>query len=151
LDPGNAFFIAVARVTEVSIGIMTTAAISHLVLPVSLSASLWRAVAAARAELADYASALLGGAATTSQRTKLLGGVIAIQNPCASAVFEDRDIRRRRGALRRLDTALLDVVDVGYLVGRSLHRLRHAGTLRGPALDEGLAKAAAAVESWGNG
>src|SRR5215468_10463666 len=102
LDPGNAFFIAVARVTEVSIGIMTTAAISHLVLPVSLSASLRRAVAAARAELADYASALLGGAATTSQRTKLLGRVIAIQNLCASAVFEDRDIRRRRGALRRL-------------------------------------------------
>src|SRR5262245_10501551 len=87
LDPGSAFFIAVARVTEISLGIMTTAAISHLVLPVSLSASLWRAVAAARAELADYASALLGGAATTSQRTKLLGGVIAIQNLCASAVF----------------------------------------------------------------
>src|SRR5712692_11946093 len=50
LDPGNAFFTAVARVTEISLGIMTTAAISHLVLPVSLADSLRRAVAAGRAE-----------------------------------------------------------------------------------------------------
>src|SRR5215831_7666029 len=30
LDPGNAFFIAVGRVTEISLGIMMTAVISHL-------------------------------------------------------------------------------------------------------------------------
>src|SRR5262249_59407790 len=60
LDPGNAFFIAVARVTEISLGIMTTAAISHLVLPVSLAESLRHAVATARTELAEYGAALLG-------------------------------------------------------------------------------------------
>src|SRR6267154_1221710 len=80
LDPGNAFFTAVARVTEISLGIMTTAAISHLVLPVSLADSLRRAVATGRAELADYATALLGGRDTTSLWTKLLGQVIAIEN-----------------------------------------------------------------------
>src|SRR6202030_3865323 len=62
LDAGDAFFIAVARVTEVSLGIMTTAAISHLVLPVSLADSLRRAVATGRSELADYAAVLLRGA-----------------------------------------------------------------------------------------
>src|SRR6185295_3475357 len=79
LDPGNAFFIAVARVTEISLGIITTAAISHLVLPVSLTASLRSAIATGRAELADYAAALLRGVDTTPQRTKLVGRVIEIQ------------------------------------------------------------------------
>src|SRR5262249_46313226 len=36
LDAGNAFYTAVARVTEISLGIMVTAAISHIVLPESL-------------------------------------------------------------------------------------------------------------------
>src|SRR5713101_4591009 len=59
LDPGDAFFIAQARVTEISLGIMTTAAISHLVLPMSLAQSLHRAVTSGRTELADAAVALL--------------------------------------------------------------------------------------------
>src|SRR5713226_4433035 len=67
LDPGNAFFIAVARVTEISLGIMTTAVISHLLLPVSLADSLRRAIATGRAELADYAAALLRGADATQE------------------------------------------------------------------------------------
>src|SRR6266436_6796849 len=79
LDPGNAFFTAVARVTEILLGIMTTAAISHLVLPVSLAASLRRAVATGRAELADYAAALLRGADAIRERTRLIGRVIEIQ------------------------------------------------------------------------
>src|SRR6266568_9442232 len=76
LDPGNAFFIAVARVTEISLGIMATAVISHLILPVSLADSLNCAVATSRAELTDYGATLLGGHDTTSLRSKLLGQVI---------------------------------------------------------------------------
>src|SRR5262249_35381724 len=55
LRPENAFFIAQSRVTEISLGIMTTAAISHLILPVSLADSLRRAIATGRADLAGYA------------------------------------------------------------------------------------------------
>src|SRR5882672_7119321 len=73
LDPGNAFFIAVARVTEISLGIITTAAISHLVLPVSLADSLRREIVTGRAELAKYATALLERRDTTAVRTKMLG------------------------------------------------------------------------------
>src|SRR5712692_10878839 len=151
LDPGNAFFIAVARVTEISLGIMTTAAISHLVLPVSLAASLRRAVATGRAELADYAAALLGGRDTTSQRTKLLGQVIAIENLRASAIFEDRGIQEQSGAIRRLDIATLGVVDVAHLLGRSLDWLRRGGAGIGTGLDEALAAAAAAIDDWRSG
>jgi uncharacterized membrane protein YccC len=151
LDPGNAFFIAVARITEISLGIMTTAAISYLVLPVSLVDSLHGAVATGRAELADYAAALLGGRDTISLRTKLLGQVIAIENLRASAVFEDRDIQARSGTLRRLDIAMVGVVDVAHLLGRSLDRLRRGSTVIGPALDGSLVKAATAIDRWRGG
>ncbi len=151
LDPGDAFFIAVARVTEISLGIMTTAAISHLVLPVSLADSLRRAIATGRAALADYAAGLLGGRDTTTQRTKLLGQVIAFENLRASAIFEDRDIQHRSGALRRLDIAMLGVVDVAHLLGRSLDWLRRGGTAIGRRLDGALTQAAAAIDLWRGG
>jgi uncharacterized membrane protein YccC len=151
LDPGNAFFTAVARVTEISLGIMTTAAISHLVLPVSLAASLRQAVATGRAEVADYAAALLGDRDTASQRTKLLGQVIAIDNLRASAIFEDRGIQDRSGIIRRLDIATLGVVDVAHLLGRSLDWLRRGGARIGAGLDEALAAAAAAIDDWRSG
>jgi uncharacterized membrane protein YccC len=151
LDPGNAFFVAVARVTEISLGIMTTAAISQLVLPLPLAGSLRSAVATGRAELVEYTAALLGGQETASQRTRLLGQVIAIENLRASAVFEDRDIRDRSDALRRLDVALLGVVDVGQLLGRSLDWLRRDSAIVDPGLDRTLKEAAAAIDLWRGG
>jgi uncharacterized membrane protein YccC len=151
LDPANAFFIAEARVTEISLGIMTTAAISHLILPVSLADALRRAVATGRAELADYAAALLAGRDTTSLRTKLLGQVIAIEHLRASAIFEDREIRDRSGALQHLDIALLGVVDIAYLLGRSLDWLRRGGVVIGSGLDGALTRAAAAIALWRSG
>src|SRR5260221_1766356 len=151
LDPGNAFFTAVARVTEISLGIMTTAAISHLVLPVSLTASLRRAVATGRAELADYATALLGGRDTASQRTKLLCLAISIEDPRTSVLFEDRGIQEQSGAIRRLDIATLRVVDVAHLLGRSLDWLRRGGAGIGTGPDDALAAAATAIGDWRSG
>src|SRR5262249_35811568 len=89
LDAGNAFFVAVARVTEVCLGIIVTATISHLVLPMSQAASLRHAIAAARDGLADHAVALLKGGAAASSLTKLLGEARTIKDLSASAVFED--------------------------------------------------------------
>jgi len=151
LDPGNAFFIAQARVTEISLGIMTTAAISHLVLPMSLAQSLRRAVASSRTELADAAVALLKGRAAAASLTKLLGQVIAIENLRASAVFEDRDIRSRSDAIRRLSIAMLGVIDVAQLLGRSADWLRACPTVPVPGLTEALRTAAGAIGLWRDG
>jgi uncharacterized membrane protein YccC len=148
LDPGNAFFIAVARVTEISLGIMTTAAISHLVFPVSLADSLRHAVAATRTELAEYAAALLRGDDTNALRMKLLGRAVAIENLRASAVFEDRDIADRSDALRYLDAAMLGVFDVAYLLGRSLDRLRRDGGEIAAALEQVGRRTAGTIELW---
>jgi len=148
LDAGSAFYIAVARVTEISLGIMTTAVISHLVVPVSLADALRRTVAVGRTELVAYVEALLGGGESASLRAMLLSRVIEIENMRASAIFEDREIERRRGALRRLDIAMLEVIDVAHLLGCSLDRLRRGSAVRSPDLDEAIGKTAAAIDLW---
>jgi len=148
LDPGNAFFIAEARVTEIALGIITTAAISHLILPVSLADSLRREISTGRAELAEYATALFEGRDKASLRTKLLGQAITIENLRASAIFEDREIQARNGALQRLNVAMLDVVDVAYLLDHSLDWLWRVGAVGLPGLRSAMAEAAAAIDLW---
>ena len=150
LDPGNALFIAQARVTEVLLGIMTTAAISHLVLPTSLAQSLRQTVASSRTELADAAVALLEGRAA-ALLSKLTGQVIAIENLRASAVFEDRDIRDRSDAIRRLGVAMLGVIDVAQLLGRSADWPRADPAVPVPGLEGALRTAADAIALWRDG
>src|SRR5260370_12164689 len=93
LDPGTAFYIATARVTEISLGIATAATICHLVLPMSLATPFRQALPGARPELAAYLIALLGIRDGTALRAKLLGRAVAIENLPASAIFGDRAIR----------------------------------------------------------
>src|SRR5260370_28649835 len=64
LDAGNAFYIATGRVTEISLGIIVAATVSHVVLPSSLVPSLRQAVADTHAGLADYAIALFNSGDT---------------------------------------------------------------------------------------
>ena len=148
LEPGNAFYIAQARVTEISLGIMSAALISHLVLPNSLAAALRSAVAAARTQLLEYATALLFGADASSAKTLLLGQAVTIENMRASAVFEDPDIRGRSDALRRLEIAFLDFLGVSQLLGRSLEWFRRSGAAIDDGLDEATLTARAAIDLW---
>jgi uncharacterized membrane protein YccC len=153
LAPASAFFLAVARVSEIAIGIGATAAISHLVLPVSLADALRRAIPASRSELAAYATALLDGSfpgswASDAQGAKLLGQAMAIESQRAAAVFEDRDIRARSGALRSLATAMLGAIEVARLLGTALERLTRAGAVVGPGFGTALARAANAIALW---
>src|SRR5260370_5776338 len=53
LGAGNAFYTATARVTEISLGSIVSATISHIVLPDPLEASLWKAVADTLVRLAQ--------------------------------------------------------------------------------------------------
>ena len=151
-DPGNAFFTAIARVTEISVGILSAALISRLVLPLSLADSLRRAVTSAQALLCEYVAVLVSGHDADMLRTRLLGQIITIDNQRASAVFEDPDIRARSGALQRLGIATLTVVNVSYLLRQSLARLQGArGAEPGPGLNEVLTKAKSDIELWRSG
>jgi uncharacterized membrane protein YccC len=148
LDAGNAFYIATARVTEISLGIIVTATVSHIILPSSLAASLWQAVADARVTLADYVLAVLGNADVAPLHAKLLSLAIAAENLRASALFEDREVRTRSGSLRLLSIALIDVVAAAQLLGRGLEILRRTGAGIEAQIDEALSEAAAAVKAW---
>jgi hypothetical protein len=74
-----------------------------------------------------------------------------IENLRPSAVFEDGDIQDRSDALRRLDVPMLGVADVAYRLGRLLDWLRRGRPVIGPALDDVLTKAAAALDLWRSG
>lgn len=148
LEAGNAFFVAVARVTEVCLGIIVTATISHLVLPMSLAASLRHSIAAARDGLADHAVAVLRGGDGASLPTKLLGAARTIRDLAASAVFEDRDMREGRDALRRLGVAFVKGVTLGQPLRWRIDAFRPtAGSGRGD-MGETIDEVAIAIQDW---
>jgi uncharacterized membrane protein YccC len=147
-DPGNAFFIAVARVTEISLGIITTAIVNHLVLPDSVANSLHRAIITGRAEFCDYAVAVLRSQGPSSLRIRLLHRVISIESLRSSAVVEDREIRQRSDALRRVEAAMVRVIQVCNLLARSLDWLRQSQAIVVLGLDETIAQAAATIDLW---
>ena len=151
LDAGDAFYIATARVTEISLGIIVTATVSHVILPSSLADSLWQAVADVRERLAQYALAVLGHGAVAPVRAKLINQAIAIENLRASAIFEDREVRDRSNSLRFLNTTLINVVGAAQRFGEQLENLRQIGERVAAAIDDAFAEAAAAVEAWRDG
>ena len=123
LDAGNAFYIAVGRVTEISLGHHCDGN-DQPHRPAKLASPL--AVASSRQRsrgLTDYALALFSAGDTAPLRTKLLGQAIEIENMRASAIFEDREIRDRSDALRRLGLALINAVGTAQLLGRALDAL----------------------------
>ena len=148
LDAGNAFYVATARITEISLGIIVTATVSHIILPNSLAASLWQAVADARVTLADYALAVLANADVAPVRAKLLSLAIAVENLRASALFEDREVRARSGSLRLLSIAQIDIVAAEQLLGRGLEIFRRTGAGIEAQIDDALSEAAAAIKAW---
>ena len=147
LAPDNAFFVAQARVTEISLGIIAVATVSQLVVPLPLAATLRRAVAAARAAVGECATAALQGQDTTEQRNRVVAQAVAIATLRASAVFEDHDVRDRSDEFRRLATAMLGVADIAYLLSRSMEWL-HGDEATRSDLGPALARSAEALERW---
>jgi len=151
LDAGNAFYIATARVTEISLGIIVTATVSHIILPNSLAAALWQAIADVRVSVADYALAVLGDGDMAATRGTLIGRAIAIENLRASAFFENREVRDRSNLLRLLNTSLINVIVAAQLLSESLGNLRRAGERIDTETEVGLAAASAALRDWRRG
>lgn len=148
LDPGNAFYIAVARVTEVSLGILVAATVAHLVLPDSIAAVLRQTIADMRIKLGDYAIAVLCGDGTAAQRAELLGRAAAIEDLCRSAIFEDQEIRGARHRIAHLNGALIPVVGSAQLLVSRMQALPPAAGSPRAELDGAVAEATAAIRAW---
>jgi uncharacterized membrane protein YccC len=151
LDAGNAFYTATARVTEISLGIIVSATISHIVLPDPLAVSLWKAVADTRVRLAEYAAAVIDGGNITSLRAKVISQAIASENMRSSAVFEDREVRARSNLLRLLNAALINVIAVAQPLGTRLDIVQRNGDRGEDAIDDARAEATAAITAWRSG
>src|ERR1700730_3737856 len=151
LDAGNAFYVAMARVTEISLGIIVTATISHVVLPDRLAVSLWKAVADTRVRLAEYAAAVIDDGDIRSLRAKVISQAIASENMRSSAVFEDREVRARSNLLRVLNAALINVIAVAQPLGTRLDIVQRNGDRGEAAIDDARAEATAAITAWRSG
>jgi len=148
LAPDTAFYIASARVTEVVLAIVVTAAISHLILPVSLGLALRRAVRAARQDLAFYAHAALSGEHAGGSELALLRRAMEIEEMRRSAVFEDREVRTRSLALREFVIRFTAVFHVAQMLDRTLLGARGSGE---PQLARAMSMAAEAITRWSAG
>ena len=151
LDAGNAYYVATARVTEISLGIISTATVSHIILPNSLAAALWQAIADIRVSLANYALAILGDGDLARERANLISRTISIENLLESAIFEDREVRDRSNSLRLLNTSLIDVIGAAQLLGERLEDLRQTHQWSEAEIDDALAEASGAVKAWRRG
>jgi len=149
LAPANAFDIATARVTEISLGIIVTALISHLVLPVSLADAVRNAVLVGRSDIVSYALSVLAGHDSNQQRLKLVGQATEIKRLSASAIFEDPDLRRRSNSFRMLDISMLRVTGIGRFLEDSLSSLARFNESFATALAGSLSRASIAIELWG--
>jgi uncharacterized membrane protein YccC len=148
LDPGSAFYIATARVTEIMLGIIVTATISHIVLPSSLASSLWKAITDASIGLREYVLAVLGKGDVGLAQTKLLRQAIAVENMRTSVIFEDREVRNRSNSLRLLNVALINVVAAGQPLGEQLKILLEGGQPSDAMIRDALAATIVAVRVW---
>ncbi len=143
LAPGNAFYYAVARVTEISLGIICAAIVARAIFPDLLAPVLWKTMADVRRSLGDYAVAALLASGTVAQRADLLGQAAAIEDLRRAAIFEDQDIRDRRHQIAHLNGTLIHFVGSAQLLGDRIEVPRPAA-----GYDRAIAQAAAAIRAW---
>jgi uncharacterized membrane protein YccC len=148
LEPNNAFYIASARVTEICLGIIVTAAVNRIVFPSSLADTLWQSVAAGRRALIDYLAELPALDRTAKSAARLVSEAIAIENQRAAAIFEERELRERRSSLRLLNLAFLRTVAAAQSLGDHLAYLQHAGRPVEASISEGVSGASQLLKLW---
>jgi uncharacterized membrane protein YccC len=148
LDPANAFYVAEARVTEISLGIIVTAAISHLIFPLSLTGPLRQKTKEARNLLAQYVVAICAGRDEGRLHAMILNQTAAVEKLRASAIFEDREIRRRDDALRLMNAACVRVICTGQGLGGRLAALQPTNGGGSDDVENAIGQATAAINDW---
>lgn len=147
LVPDQAFSGAVARVTEIGLGILCAGLVSVLVWP---QAAADRYLASAREQLiglirlvADSAAGHLEARDLQRRRGALLNGGIALENLREHALFDSVRLRRRAGLCRRLGHELLAMISSVGPLNTYVHR--YPPESRPPAL-QGLLEGIAALD-----
>ena len=148
LDPMNAFYIAQARATEISLGIIVTATISYIFLPLTLTSLLYETIGQARRSLGQNVVSALTGTEPARDPTTNLQHAAKIESLLATATFEDRKVRARGAAIQQMNTAFVRVVSLARLFARHNACLP---TIDGPgdaALKGAACAAVRAIQDW---
>ena len=152
LDPGNTFYLAMARVTEICLGVIVGTAVNELILPAPMAASLQNALADVRRIVSGFAADVLNDGDVTGGRAGVVGAATRIDDLLNTAAFEDVSTRLARSRIRGLAATLVDVLATAQPLRRQLGMLSDGCQ---PACSAGLgrarAEAAEAIASWQSG
>ncbi|WP_414447432.1 FUSC family protein [Burkholderia sp. 22PA0099] len=155
MTPDALFLSALTRAAEVTVGIVCSAAVSGLVLPLSSSRALMRSLNARHARFVAFAAAALGGTLARGEFERrfadFVDDIVGFDAIRAYASFEDPRIRARSRRLARLNGEFVSTCTRLHAL-RQLHRRlvhRRAATVLAalaPPLER-LAAALAALQA----
>ena len=148
LDAGDAFYIAVARVTEICLGIIVSATIAHIILPDSMATSLDGMLAEGRRRLVGYAVAVLTAGESHDLHGAVLKDTFVTEDLLRSAIFEDRRIRETSARIRAVVGASIDVLASGQPLERQLEDMQRLGGGASAALERARNEALDAARAW---
>ncbi|TCW85367.1 FUSC family protein [Burkholderia sp. SRS-46] len=150
--PDAAFLSAMTRVTEVTIGILCSGAVSALVFPRHLSEQLHRANRRRFMQFADDVRAVLGGrtdrAFLEALNLRLVDETVHSEAARSAAVFETPDTRLSNGRLTRLNAERMASSTRLHALSQLVARLRAgpAGAVAA-AIDSSLSDLAARIDA----
>lgn len=136
--PGGVFNLAVARVTEISLGILCSALLNDALFPKRQSEQLVRTVRTLYLNFAQLCHDAMHGSLSDEQMEKLhlrfATEVAALEANRAAALFEAGDVRTRSQQLHAFNAAAMMTLTTFHTLHRLMQRLRQRGDLRVPQL-----------------
>lgn len=135
--PLNVFNSAVARVTEISLGILCVAVVNDALFPKHQSEQLVQAVRRLYLNFAQLCHDAMNGRLSDAQLEKLhlqfATEVAALETNRAAAFFEAGDIRTRTQQLQAFNAAAMAALTTFHTLHQWMHRLRQRGDSPVPA------------------
>jgi len=129
--PDGVFLAATTRVSELSMGILCSAAVSSIVFPQRVSDTLRDVVRARYTRFAQLVTETFSGPSKTGNaryfHARFAADVVELETLSSVAVFEDWGTRRRAGRLAQLNTEFMNVSTRFRVLHQWLERLRGHG------------------------
>src|SRR5690606_7813879 len=130
-DPLGVFNLAVARVTEITLGILCVAVVNDALFPRHQSEQLVQAVRRLYLNFAQLCHDAMRGKLSETQLEKLhlqfATEVAALESNRAAAFFEAGDIRTRTQQLHAFNAAAMAALTTFHTLHQWMHRLRQRG------------------------
>ncbi|MBB3261649.1 putative membrane protein YccC [Paraburkholderia bannensis] len=129
--PDALFIASLTRAAEVTIGILSSAAVSALVFPVRASTALMHGQRQRRSAILDLCADVLAGrcehAAFQQRFARLAGSIAGFEAARTFASYEDPNLRMRSQRLARIDSEYAALCSRLHILGQQIERLDNTG------------------------